>query len=94
MIRIEHRELLDCPFLICDGCGRKITDADNAIVTWGESRVPRYLHKIKCDDRTDSCWIPLREHLAFLLHNSGLKTFTVRTELKKYRDTWGDTDAA
>jgi hypothetical protein len=71
MIEIRLIDTKHCPVILCDYCGDEIRDYRNAMVTWGESLRPRYVHKQVCDTRHDPYSCSLKEHLMALAANVG-----------------------
>lgn len=56
MIQIANRNGEACPIVLCDVCGKEITDAHGAIYTW-DSEHPweeiDIVHKGRCDQTND-----------------------------------------
>ena len=86
MIRIEHHEGVYAPLCVCDICGKRITDARQAMALYpnpggpgaGERVEVLHVHKGKCDTLATNSYgddggtDELSTHLFYLLKNVGL----------------------
>ena len=93
MIQMSYIDGMNCPFIHCDQCGRKIEDYRQAIAVFrfptGEdvSNTVRHIHKA-CDyeprdPRREPLWQPLEEHLLALLYNTGLQSRQFKTLVRQ-----------
>jgi len=85
MIAVRVLDGRSCPVIVCDTCGRPITDPGMAAVVWDMTqqgdRLPSLVHKGACHDALDHGikgeggfpgWAELSRWFVDLLHNSGL----------------------
>lgn len=87
MIKIEHHQGVYAPLCVCDMCGQRITDANQALALYpnhsgpgaGERVEVLHVHKGECDQRAtngfgdDGGTDELSTHLVYLLNNVGLR---------------------
>jgi hypothetical protein len=84
MIELHHQKGLTVPLILCDTCGKEITDAGNAVVAWhfdsehaaGRILPIRFAHKGACDHAGDNRWacsMELDVFLVYLLNNAKVR---------------------
>ena len=96
MIAIQNIDGFACPFIICDICGKRITEPMWAMAAWAEdasgSLLPvHYVHKRACLDRFEArlrtgdalMTNELVQNLACLIANTRIATDAIESELRK-----------
>ncbi len=76
MITLIKKENQTCPVIICDTCGKEITDFNNGNYIWepGKENEFRFVHKGKCDDRIKYSYsMEIKHFLIYLMNNLKFK---------------------
>lgn len=81
-----------CPFVHCDVCGLRIEKVGLGAVVFPNDgstpSVPLHAHKGECHRRAEqhvgegSGWVELRQHLSYLVENTGLTAKAIVDELR------------
>lgn len=92
MIQIEYRGGFCCPVIICDECGRKITDYSSGSVEWTEDGKQIFHAHKSCDEALQRrygflLWEDLADHFHYLFRNIGLTPKAFREAGKRADET-------